>query len=100
MPYVFHDVLMPDEIAADVVGKEEYDKVINERDNVIMQRDEALVQISGLEDALRLSKQKYADTFLSSPDRAKREQADDVKKDGRICSFGELFNMKGDYNAL
>lgn len=100
MPYVFHDVLMPDEIAEDVIKREEYDKVINERDEVISQRDEALVQISNLEDALRLSKQKYADTFLSSPERAKQELENDTKKDSKVMTFGELFNMKGEYNAL
>lgn len=100
MPYIYRDELGEGEIAADVFSKDDYAKIINERDDVIAQRDEALGQISVLENALRESKQKYADTFLSSPARAKNDLSDDTKKDSKISTFDELFEMKGKYNAL
>lgn len=100
MPYIYRDELHEGEVGVDVFSKDDYDKILNERDEVIIQRDNALGQISQLENALRESKKKYADTFLSSPERAKNDLKDDTQKDSRASSFEELFNMKGKYNAL
>lgn len=100
MPYIYRDELHEGEVGVDVFSKEDYDKILNERDEVIVQRDEALGQISQLESALRESKRKFADTFLSSPERAKQQMANDVRAESKVSTFNELFNMKGTYNAL
>lgn len=100
MPFIFRDELHEGEVSADVFSKDDYNKILNERDEVIAQRDEALGQISELENALRESKRKFADTFLSSPERAKQQMKEDVKAESKVSTFNELFNMKGTYNAL
>ena len=100
MPYIYRDMLNEGEVAEDVFSKDDYMKILNERDEVIIQRDAALDQISGLETALRESKQKYADTFLTSNERIKNQHSNDSQKEAKVSSFNELFNLKGNNNAL
>lgn len=91
MPYVFKEVLDEDELEADVVERADYDEVIRERDELITQRDGLIERAETAEKGWRESRNKYADAFLTSPQRVKDEQKKDVKRDSRPQSFEELF---------
>ena len=94
MPYVFKEVLDEDEIEAEVVSREDYDAVLKDRDEILTQRDEAITRAETAEAGWAESRNKYADAFLTSPARVKREQAENVKKDGTPHTFAELFATK------
>lgn len=94
MPYVFKEILDDEETEADVVEREEYDAVIRDRDELMVQRDDAINRAEEAERGWQEAKNKYADAFLTSPARVKREQEEDVKRDGTVVSFRELFEMK------
>ena len=97
MPYIFKDVLDEEEVEADVVERSQYDAVIQERDQLMTQRDEAIVRAETAEKGWEESRNKYADAFLTSPARVKKEQEDNVKKDGVVSSFRELFDSREGY---
>ena len=94
MPYVFKEILEDEDVAADVVERAEYDTVIEERDHLMIQRDEAIERAEVAEKGWEESRNKYADAFLTSPARVKREQSDDVKRDRLPQSFNELFDNR------
>lgn len=87
MPYVFKEVLDEGELEADVVERADYDEVIRERDELVTQRDGLIERAETAEKGWRESRNKYADAFLTNPQRGKDEQ----KKDSRPQSFEELF---------
>ena len=66
MPYVFYDELPDGVEEVDVVSRDEYNTLIEERDNTIQQRDDALAQIEEARKEVRDVKAKYADTILSA----------------------------------
>lgn len=106
MPYVFKEVLEEGEEEAQVYSPEDYDAVITERDalvterdGLITQRDTLIEQVSAAERERDEAKNKYADAFITSPARMKRDQEDDVQKDGRPSSYEELFAERGDNGA-
>lgn len=97
MPYVFKEVLDDEEIEADVVERADYDSVIQERDQLMTQRDEAISRAEIAEKGWEESRNKYADAFLTSPARVKKEQEENVRADGVVRSFQELFDTKEGY---
>lgn len=94
MPYVFREELQDEEVAADVVERDEYEKVIQERDMLMTQRDDAISRAETAEKGWEESRNKYADAFLTSPARVKREQSSDVKRDRLPQTFEELFQRR------
>lgn len=94
MPYVFKEILDDGEVESEVVERSQYDAVIQERDQLMSQRDEAIVRAETAEKGWEESRNKYADAFLSSPARAKKEQNDNVKKDGTVRSYRQLFEER------
>ena len=94
MPFVFKEVLEDEEVEADVVTREDYDAVIQERDQLMTQRDEAIGRAEVAEAGWAESRNKYADAFLTSPARVKREQSSDVKRDRLPQTFDELFQRR------
>lgn len=96
MPYVFKDELDEGEVEADVVERSEYQTVVEDRDTVRTQRDEAIARAETAEKGWEESRNKYADAFLTSPARVKAAQERDVKEDGQVYSFQELFEKRGD----
>ena len=94
MPYVFKEELEEGEVESDVVERGEYDAVLQERDQLMTQRDDAISRAEIAERGWEESRNKYADAFLSSPARAKREQEDNVKKDGTVRSYKQLFEER------
>lgn len=96
MPYIFVEELMEGQTEADVVERADYDAIITERDEVLTQRDTAIDRAETAESELKAQKQKYADAFFNTPEGAKRWQNEDVKKDGRVYTFNQLFEDRGD----
>lgn len=94
MPYVFKEELEEGEVESDVVERGEYDAVLQERDQLMTQRDDAISRAEIAERGWEESRNKYADAFLSSPARAKREQEGNVKKDGTVRSYKQLFEER------
>ena len=97
MPYIFKEVLDDEEVEADVVERADYDTVIQERDQLMTQRDEAISRAEIAEKGWEESRNKYADAFLTSPARVKKEQEENVRADGVVRSFHELFDTKEGY---
>lgn len=94
MPYIFKEEIEEGEVEAEVVSREEYDAVIQDRDELMVQRDAAIVRAEDAEKGWEEARNKYADAFLTSPARVKREQAADVKRDGQPTTYKELFSMR------
>lgn len=94
MPYIFKEILEDGEVEADVVERESYDAVIQDRDELMVQRDEAIVRAETAEKGWEEARNKYADAFLTSPARVKAEQSADVKRDGTVVSYQQLFENK------
>lgn len=85
--------------SVDVVGRSVYDEVVTERDGLYVQRDELIERAETAEAGWREAQNKYADAFITSRDRMKRDQEDDVRKDGSIQTFEELWGYRGEYGA-
>lgn len=83
----------------DVVAREDYDQIVAERDGLIGQRDTLITRAETAEQGWRDARNKYADAFITSPQRMKEDQNRDVSEDGRASTFAELFRTKGDYGA-
>lgn len=98
MPYYFHEEEIEGEEAADVVTREDYDAVITERDEVMGQRDDAISRAEVAETKLTEARNKYANAFFNTRDGAKKEQADDIKRESKVATFAELFSGR-DRNA-
>lgn len=94
MPYVFKETLENEEVEADVVTREDYDAIIQERDQLMTQRDEAISRAETAEAGWAESRNKYADAFLTSPARVKEEQSKDVKRDRLPQTYQQLFERR------
>lgn len=97
MPYVFREELMEDEQAADVVERSDYDAILQDRDELMVQRDDAIARAETAERGWEEARNKYADAFLTSPARVKQEQESDVKRDGTVVSYEQLFADREGY---
>lgn len=94
MPYVFKEVLEEGEVAADVYDSEDYRRVVEERDSVIAQRDDAIGRAERAEDDAAKMREKYANRFLTTPAAAKKELNDDIKRDTGARSYAELWEER------
>lgn len=90
----------------DVVAREDYDQIVTERDGLIEQRDGLIEQRDTLinraetaEKGWRDARNKYADAFITSPQRMKEDQNKGVREDGRASTFADLFRTKGEHGA-
>ena len=99
MAYVWVDEPEEGADVRDVVAREDYDQIVTERDGLIEQRDTLITRAETAEQGWRDARNKYADTFITSPQRMKEDQNRDVSEDGRASTFAELFRTKGDYGA-
>lgn len=99
MAYVWVDEPGEGADVRDVVAREDYDQIVTERDRLIEQRDTIITRAETAEQGLRDARNKYADAFITSPQRMKGDQDRDVSEDGRASTFAELFRAKGDYGA-
>lgn len=101
MPYFYSEDEVEGFEPVDAVPREDYDAIITERDEIQSQRDEAITRAEDVETELSKLRDKYASTFLSTPNSAKAKQKADVIKDGKTptTSFKQLFMEKGEYGA-
>lgn len=106
MPYVYYDELPEGEQEADVRSADEYNAIEMERDTVIGERDaiqRELEEMTGQRDNLAAelddAKRKFADSFLSSPEKMKRENAADLRHEDAVTSFDQLFRERNPQNA-
>jgi hypothetical protein len=99
MPYVFKEVLDEGEVEADVVPREDHQLVLDERDSLTEQRDALLERAETAEQGWRDARNKYADAFITSPQRIKEENHKDVRHESSPRTFDQLFSSKGENNA-
>ena len=71
MPYVYYDELPENVEEASVVKEEDFNALKDEYEKVVQQRDEAIERAEKAEEGWAKSKQKYADTFLTTPSKVK-----------------------------
>lgn len=101
MPYFYSEDEVEGFEPVDAVPREDYDAIITERDEIQSQRDEAITRAEDVETELSKLRDKYASTFLSTPNSAKAKQRADAIKDGKTptTSFNQLFREKGEHGA-
>ena len=99
MAYVWVDEPEEGADVRDVVEREDYDQIVTERDGLIEQRDTLITRAETAEQGWRDARNKYADAFITSPQRMKEDQNRDVSEDGRASTFAELFRRTLDYGA-
>lgn len=85
---------------------EEYDAVTAERDEAIASRDELQGSIDSLtseRDSLAAqlddAKTKFANAFLSSPEKMKETQRQEIRAEEKPASFESLFSGRNPTNA-
>ena len=83
----------------DVVARGDYDRIVTERDGLVEQRDALVERAETAEKGWRDARNKYADAFITSPQRMREDQKRDVSEDGRASTFAELFRAKGERGA-
>ena len=79
--------------------EQERDDLAEERDNLAGERDAIASERDSLAAQLDDAKTKFADAFLSSPQRAKEVQREDAAGEGRTYTFDELFAGRNKYHA-
>lgn len=99
MAYVWVDEPEEGADVRDVVARGDYDQIVTERDGLVEQRDTLITRAETAEQGWRDARNKYADAFITSPQRMKEDQNRDVSEDGRASTFAELFRTKGDCGA-
>lgn len=99
MAYVWVDEPEEGADVRDVVAREDYDQIVTERDELAEQRDTLITRAETAEQGWRDARNRYADAFITSPQRMKEDQNRDVSEDGRASTFAELFRTKGDCGA-
>lgn len=106
MPYVFYDELPEGAEEADVRSASDYNAIEMERDTIIGERDaltRELDELRGERDNLASelddAKRKFADSFLSSPGKMKRENERDLMTEDTVTSFKQLFDGRNPYHA-
>lgn len=99
MAYVWVDEPEEGADVRDVVAREDYDQIVTERDGLVEQRDTLITRAETAEQGWRDARNKYADAFITSPQRMKEDQNRGVSEVGRASTFAELFRTKGDYGA-
>ena len=106
MPYVHYDELPDGEQEADVRSADEYNAIETERDAIIGERDalqREVEDLTGQRDNLAAelddAKRKFADSFLSSTEKMRRENAADLRHEDVVRSFDQLFTERSPHNA-
>lgn len=95
MPYIFieDDVFDPESMgeAADVVTREEFSTVEQERDALRTERDEAVGMVDTLNAELKDARDRYARHVITNGEIVNRARKD-VIENGTAQSFEELFS--------
>lgn len=106
MPYVFVEELAEGQVEADVFDASAYNELQTslegmtaERDELQRNYDEAIGARDNLERELGEAKTKFANAFLSSPQKAKDTAAVDAKKQEKPMTFATLFAGRNTRNG-
>ena len=113
MPYVFVEELAEGQEEADVMGAASYrelqtsldelqtslDGMTAERDELQRSYDEAVSARDSLEQELCEAKTKFANAFLSSPQKAKNVAAREVREQEKAMTFATLFTERKNLNG-
>ncbi|MBR2553450.1 MAG: hypothetical protein IKE94_01200 [Aeriscardovia sp.] len=94
MPYVFVEELQEDQEQADVIERTEFERVSDELEEMREQRDTAIERAEIAEKGWREAKQKYADTFLTTPAKIIENHNGDKSEPLTAQSIKELFARK------
>lgn len=97
MPYVYVEELPEGTEEADVVARTDYDSVVEERDQTITQRDEALQRVAEAERETRDTKAKYAEYVLGNHGNhggSGDDERNTVTKPTRKMSSSDLFRKE------
>lgn len=73
MPYIFVEELQEGQEEAQVVERAEYDGLSQQLEEAREQRDQAIERAETAEEGWREAKEKYANTFLTTPARIKKD---------------------------
>lgn len=106
MPYVYVEELLEGMEEADVYQADEFGALKSDLEEAVAERDELREVNEGLvseRDSLAAelddAKTKFANAFLSSPQKAKQVQAEDARTEDRPSDFNSLFAGRNKYNA-
>ena len=102
MPYVFYDELPEGAVEADVVSVSDHEKAVSEKAEEIalmsMEVDElkgklglAEERVESIQTELDQAKTKFANAFLTNPDKIKAYQADEMGREEQPATFETLF---------
>lgn len=94
MPYVYKEILDDGDKAADVLERDLVDAIADERDEAKSQVETLTNERDSLQEQLNSAKRKFADAFLSSPQRAEHEDKpkDPEPVSNSISSYNTLFD--------
>lgn len=95
MPYVYYDELEDGMEAAEVKGVEEYNALEAQRTALQEQYDTLVTERDSLSKELMDAKTKFANAFLSSPQKMKQDNADDLRHEDVAMSYDQLFAERG-----
>lgn len=65
-----------------------------ERDRLAAERDEAVADRDRYRDEVEGWKKRYADRFFTTPNEAIHDQVQDIKRDGTVQSFDQLWDSR------
>lgn len=104
MPYVYVDEVDEGSEAAEVIGLDEFRNVSEEVERLNVEIDELVTDRNSLAERnerlateLDDAKRRFADAFLTTPERIKSETATEVVEESEPVTFESLFEQrKGD----
>lgn len=95
MPYVYYDELEDGMEEASVISTEEYNSLEEQRAALQEQYDTLVTERDSLSKELMDAKTKFANAFLSSPQKMKQDNADDLRREDVAMSYDQLFAERG-----
>ena len=104
MPYVYVDEVDEGIEAAEVVGIDEFREVTDENERLNVEIDELVSERNSLAESneklateLDDAKRRFANAFLTTPERIKSATATEVREESEPVTFDSLFaQRKGD----
>lgn len=91
MPYIYVEELEEGQEEAPVIERTEHDALMQELEEIREQRDSAIERAETAEKGWREAKEKYANTFLTTPSKIVNDNTQ-IKRSAQ--SVSELFNMR------
>lgn len=106
MPYIYVEELSEGMEEADVYQADEFgalkaslDATISERDELRSVNENLVSERDNLAAELDDAKTKFANAFLSSPQKAKQVQEDEARTENKPSDFNSLFTGRNKHHA-